>query len=172
MGVSDFRDLVCWQLSRTLKREALAFTATGQAAKDFKYCDQIRASSASAPANISEGFGRFTPKEFARFLGYARASLLETQNHLIDGLDRGYLDEALYNRLFNLATAALTATTNLMLSKLRQASSAAPRTELQSMRRSPPKRRPSSSRSTLSEALAPSAKPSTLSEAAAPTAKP
>jgi four helix bundle protein len=135
MGVNDFRDLVCWQLSHTLKCEALAFTATGQAAKDFKYCDQIRASSASTPSNIAEGFGRFTPKEFARFLGYARASLLETQDHLIDGFDRGYLDKALYDRLFNLARAALTATTNLMLSKLRQADSAAPRPKHQSKRR-------------------------------------
>ena len=98
-----------------------AFTANGPASKDFKYRDQIRDSSASAPRNIAEGFGRFRPAEFARFLECARGSLVETQNHLIDGRDRGYLGEALYSRLFNLARSALKATTNLLLSKQRQA---------------------------------------------------
>jgi hypothetical protein len=59
VGVRDFRDLVAWQLSHELKCEVLAFTDTGPAARDFRYRDDIRSSSASAPSNISEGFGRF-----------------------------------------------------------------------------------------------------------------
>jgi four helix bundle protein len=118
--VSDFRNLVCWQLSYELKCDVFAITATGDAARDFKYRDQVRDSTASAPRNIAEGFGRYTPKEFARFLGYARASLIETQNHLIDGFDRGYFDEPLYKRLSNLATAARWTTTSLMRAKQRQ----------------------------------------------------
>ena len=121
MGIRDFRDLVAWQLSYELKCEVFAFTASGPASKDFKYRDQIGDSSASAPRNIAEGFGRYRPAEFARFLEFARGSLVETQNHLIDGRDRGYLGAALYSRLFNLARSALKATTNLLLSKQRQA---------------------------------------------------
>jgi four helix bundle protein len=121
VGVRDFTDLVCWQLAYELKCEVFAFTAIGPASRDFKYCDQIRASSASAPANIAEGFGRFRPRDAARFFEIARASLMETRNHLIDGPDRGYLDDKLYFRLSNLARAALKATTNLMLSKQRDA---------------------------------------------------
>jgi len=117
----DFTELVCWQLSYQLKCEVLAFTATGPAAKDFKYRDQIRASSSSAPANIAEGFGRFRPRDSARFYEIARASLMETRNHLMDGRDRRYLDDNLYYRLSNLARAALKATTNLMLAKQRDA---------------------------------------------------
>jgi four helix bundle protein len=120
-GVRDFRDLVCWQLSHQLKCEIFDWTETGPASRDFKYRDQIRDSSKSAPRNISEGFGRYLPREFATFLKYARASLMETQNHIIDGHDRRYIDDPLYSRLSNLAAAALRATTNLMLSKLRQA---------------------------------------------------
>jgi 23S rRNA-intervening sequence protein len=67
MVVRDFRDLLAWRLSYELKCEVFAFTATGPAAKDFKYRDQIRASSASAPANIAEGFGRIRPLDSARF---------------------------------------------------------------------------------------------------------
>jgi len=72
MGVRDFRDLVCWQLSYELKCEVFAFTAIGPASRDFKYRDQIRDSSAAAPRNITEGFGRYRPREFARFLEFAR----------------------------------------------------------------------------------------------------
>jgi four helix bundle protein len=121
MTVRNFRDLVAWQLCYELKCEVLAFTATGAASKDFKYRDQIRSSSASAHSNIAEGFGRFRPRDFARFLEYARASLIETQNHLLDGRDRGYLDVKLYSRLSNLARSALTTTTHLMQAKQRQA---------------------------------------------------
>jgi hypothetical protein len=60
------------------------------------------------------------------FLEIARASLVETLNHLIDGRDRGYLDPVLSSRLSNLARAALKATTNLMLSKRRAADHAEP----------------------------------------------
>jgi len=119
--VYDFRDLVCWRLSYELKCEVLAFTSTGPATRDFKYCEQIQDSSASAPRNIAEGFGRFRPRDSARFYEIARASLIETRNHLIDGRDRGYLDDNLYFRLMNLARAAIKATTNLILSKRRQA---------------------------------------------------
>jgi len=93
----------------------------GPAARDFKYCDQIRASSASGPENIAEGFGRFRPRDSARFYEIARASIMETQNHLIDGRDRGNLEDRLYFRLANLARAALKSTTNLMRSKQRDA---------------------------------------------------
>ena len=129
VGVGDFRDLVCWQLSYELKCEVFAFTAREKASKDFRYCDRIHDSSASAPRNIAEGFGRFTPGEFAQYLKWARASLMETMNHLIDGRDRGYLEPAVYQRLTNLARAALKATTNLMLQRSEEHTS-----ELQSQR--------------------------------------
>jgi four helix bundle protein len=114
MAVRDFRDLVCWRLAHALKCEVFAFTATGPAARDFKYRDQIRESSASAPGNIAEAFGRFGRSDAARFCQYAIASLQETVNHLIDGRDRQYLDERLCSRLLNLARAALRATKNWM----------------------------------------------------------
>ena len=121
MGVRDFRELVCWQLSYELKCEVLAFIENGPASKDFKYRDQIKDSASSAPSNIAEGFGRFRPGDFARFLEIAQASLVETRNHLIDGRDRGHLANPLYSRLQNLARAASNSTTKLMLTKKREA---------------------------------------------------
>jgi four helix bundle protein len=73
------------------------------------------------PATAADKLGRFRPRPFAQFLGYAKASLLETQNHLIDARDRKYIEAQLFSRLLNLAKAAERATTNLLLAKLRQA---------------------------------------------------
>jgi four helix bundle protein len=120
MGVRDFRDLVAWQLADALRCEVITLTSDGPAARDFRFCDDIRASAGSAPSNIAEGFGRFRPLVFAQFLGYAKASLDETQDHLIDAKDRTYIDAQLFSRLWNLAKAAERTTTNLMPSKLRQ----------------------------------------------------
>lgn len=83
MGVRRFEDLVCWQLAQELSREVFAATASGPAATDFRFRDQIRDSAASAARNIAEGFGRFSPADFARFLRYAKGSLAETRHHLL-----------------------------------------------------------------------------------------
>jgi four helix bundle protein len=111
---SRYHDLVCWQLANELKRRVYAFTSTQPAVKDLKYCDQIRDSARSAPSNIAEGFGRFRPAEFARFLEFAKASLLETHNHLGDGHDLGYISESASVEMRELADRAAGATTNLM----------------------------------------------------------
>lgn len=113
-GVRRYEDLVAWQLAYELQREVFALTATGPAARDFKFRDQIRDSSASAARNIAEGFGRFRPREFARFLEIARGSLTETHNHLRDGRDRGYFTVAEQSRLALLAGRSAIATTRLI----------------------------------------------------------
>jgi four helix bundle protein len=79
-GVDRFEDLFAWQLADELRRDVFACTEIGKASRDFRYRDQIRDASASAARNTSEGFGRFNPGEFARFLDFARASLNETQD--------------------------------------------------------------------------------------------
>jgi four helix bundle protein len=113
MVAKRYEELICWQLSHELHLEVLAFTAISPACRDWKYCGQIRDSSSSGPSNIAEGFGRFRPPEFARFLDFARASLIETDNHLKDGRARGYLDDILFRRLTLLDHRAVGATTKL-----------------------------------------------------------
>ncbi len=115
MPVRDFKDLVCWQLSNELKCEVFAFTEIGRASRDFRYRNQVRDSSASAPRNIAEAFGRFRPRDAARFTEFACGSLQETRNHLIDGRQRNYLTVELFTRLLHLTDASLKATKNWML---------------------------------------------------------
>jgi four helix bundle protein len=79
-----------------------------------KFRDQIRRSSSSPPANIAEGFGRFKPREFAHFTRIARASLLETRNHIDDARKKGYFSDTECTRLFELQVRATKATTGLL----------------------------------------------------------
>ena len=88
MGVRRFEDLEAWQLADELKREVYALIATGPVTRDFEFCNQIRSSAASSTKNIAEGFGRFRPADFARFVEISVASTMETQDSLKDGVDR------------------------------------------------------------------------------------
>jgi four helix bundle protein len=85
-----YQELDVWQIADELKLEVYALVATGPASHDFKFRDQIRDSAASTTKNIAEGFGRFGPADFARFMEFAVASAMETQDSLKDGVDRGY----------------------------------------------------------------------------------
>ncbi len=119
MGARHYKELVCWQLAHELKCEVYAFTDKMPAKQDRDFCQDIRASARSAPSNIAEGFGRETHRDFAHFLSVARASLIETDNHLQDALDCRYISASEHTRLTSLATRALTATTRLQSYLLR-----------------------------------------------------
>ena len=53
-------------------------------------------------ANIAEGFGRRSDKEFADFLNIAHGSVSEGQSHLYIALDLEYVDEASFKDLYTL----------------------------------------------------------------------
>ncbi len=110
MGVKRFQDLVCWQLSSELKREVYALVDRTSANYDFKFRDQIKDSAASAPSNIAEGFGAYRHRESARYARIAKSSLTESQNHLLDGIDRGHWTATDVEALMGVARRALAAT--------------------------------------------------------------
>jgi len=77
MAVERFEDLDAWQVADELRHEVYALTATGPASQDFKFCNQIRDAASSATRNISEGFGRYYPGDFAHFMDFSIASVME-----------------------------------------------------------------------------------------------
>jgi four helix bundle protein len=86
---------------------------------DRDFCHDIRRSARSAPSNIAEGFGRETHRDFANFLAIARASLMETENHLQDALECEYITQTEHQRLTLIAHRALGATSGLQSYLLR-----------------------------------------------------
>jgi four helix bundle protein len=87
-------DLIAFHLAHQFKLEVYRILATTAAGRDLRYAAQLRTSASSVEANIAEGFYRLTPREFARFLLIARASLAESEVRLIDGIDRGHFSRA------------------------------------------------------------------------------
>jgi four helix bundle protein len=110
----SFTDLDAWQLSNQLKLGIYELIKSGPASSDFEFRNQIRNSAASAPRNIAEGFGRYFPKEFSQYLRVANGSLMETSNHLSDGVHRGYFSTEEAERLHILARRASAAVTSLI----------------------------------------------------------
>lgn len=95
-----FEDIVAWQKARLVTRSVYTITSKGVFARDFGLRDQLRRASVSVMANIAEGFGRRSDKEFSNFLNMARASATECQSHLYVALDLGYLTEADFENLY------------------------------------------------------------------------
>jgi four helix bundle protein len=114
MAVSRYQDLVAWQLARELRREVYALVDRSPAKDDRRFCDQIRNSAASAASNLAEGFGCYRHPDFARYSRVARSSLIETHNHLGDGVDRGFWPPHEAVRLQDLADRATGGTTRLI----------------------------------------------------------
>jgi four helix bundle protein len=89
--VTRFEDLKCWQAARALVKEVFLACEEGKLAKDFETRGQIKRAALGAMNNIAEGFGRFSNKDFVRFLGISKSSTLEVQSMLYVLDDISYL---------------------------------------------------------------------------------
>src|SRR5882672_4915968 len=87
-------DIQAWQKAREVTKMIYAVTGNGSFAKDFGLRSQIQRASVSIMANIAEGFGRRSDKEFANFLNMAHGSGSEVQSHLYVALDLNYISKA------------------------------------------------------------------------------
>jgi four helix bundle protein len=61
--------------------------------------NQIRRAAISIPANLAEGAGRHSKKEFAYFLSNSQGSASELETELIIAERLGYLDQNTFERL-------------------------------------------------------------------------
>ncbi len=99
MMARHYRDLVAWQRSHALTLAIYKQTQRFPAEERFGLTNQVRRASYSVPANIAEGSGRETNKDYLRFLVIALSSLKETEYILLLARDVGYLAEDHYNEL-------------------------------------------------------------------------
>jgi len=85
-----YRELVAWQLAFEFCGMVHALIASGPVTKRRRYCEQLDDSSESVARNIAEGFGRYNPAEFSRYLSIARGSLDESDSALRSGVAGKY----------------------------------------------------------------------------------
>jgi four helix bundle protein len=94
MTIQRFEDLEIWKEAREVSILVFKLTETDRFSKDFRFRDQIRASSGSVMDNIAEGFERDGNKEFKQFLSIAKGSCGETRSQLYRALGFGYLNQS------------------------------------------------------------------------------
>ena len=86
----DFRNLRVWQEAHHFTVSVYKLTREFPREELFGLTSQLRRAATSIGANIAEGAGRNSLKEFARFLDIAAGSASECEYLLILATDLGY----------------------------------------------------------------------------------
>jgi four helix bundle protein len=92
--MKDYKEIEVWQKAVRLATEMYKLTKGFPETEKYGMTSQIRRASTSIPANIAEGWGRGSTKEYIQHLTIARGSLLELETHLIVSRNLGYLNPA------------------------------------------------------------------------------
>ena len=98
-----FTDLKTWEEGHKLVIAIFKCTATFLKTETYSLVDQMRRAAISITSNIAEGFGRQTYKEKVQFYYLAQGSLVELKNQLFIARDVDYINDDLFNSLFNQA---------------------------------------------------------------------
>jgi four helix bundle protein len=78
-----FEQLDVWNRAADLTMPVMAFADQFEAAKRFRFAEQLRGAMLSVTNNIAEGSGSVSNKEFAHFINIARRSCFEVVNMLL-----------------------------------------------------------------------------------------
>ena len=114
MGAKHFSELICWQLARDLRQIVFDLTSRSTFNADFKLRGQLNDAASSACANIAEGFGRKTHRDFSRFLDVSRTSVNEIENRLGESVERRYLKPDDITEALTLVKRTRSSTSRLM----------------------------------------------------------
>jgi len=97
----NFEDLEIWQDARELCKTIRGYTFREPFNRDFRFRDQINASSGSIMDNIAEGFERDGRKEFIQFLSISKGSCGETRSQSYLAFDANFINQEEFDDLLN-----------------------------------------------------------------------
>ena len=86
-----FKELIVWQKARILVKEIYVLTSFYPSSEKFGIISQIQRAVISIPANIAEGSGRGSNKDFSRFIDMALASAFELETEIILSYDLSFI---------------------------------------------------------------------------------
>ena len=112
--MQDFRNLRVWRVAHALTLDVYRATRPFPPEELYGLTSQLRRAAGSIGGNISEGAGRRTAADFAKFLHQAMGSACETLNHLMVARDLEYLTIAQFEVLENQLGAILRMLTRLI----------------------------------------------------------
>ena len=95
-----FKDLEVWRKAVRFTDEIISLSENlDTTRKHYRLVENFEAAAVSVALNIAEGKGRYSKKEFAKFLYIARGSLYEVVTFLEVFKNRNWITIATYNRL-------------------------------------------------------------------------
>ncbi len=98
--INSFRDLNVWNKSMDTAMDVFALTRHFPPTERYSLTDQIRRSSRSVPANISEGWRkRRYPLSFISKLNDAEGEAAETQTHIEIAFRCDYIDQSTFSKI-------------------------------------------------------------------------
>ncbi|MFA4862728.1 MAG: four helix bundle protein [Bacteroidales bacterium] len=89
-NAKSFVELAVWQKAHSLVLDIYLLTKTFPKEELYGLTNQLRRAAVSVPANIAEGFGRFSKTEKVRFFNISQGSLNEVKYFLILANDLKY----------------------------------------------------------------------------------
>jgi len=92
-GIQSYRDLVVWRKAMDLAGECYRLAKLMPKSEEYRLVSQLLRAATSVPANIAEGHGRGTRKDYANFIAIARGSLAETETLLTLAHEVGLIGE-------------------------------------------------------------------------------
>jgi four helix bundle protein len=97
--MQDFKSLKVWQVAHHLTLRIYSITRKFPREEQFGLTSQIRRCASSIPANIAEGCGRDSKRDFARFLDISGGSANELEYHLLLVRDLNMIETTEYDEL-------------------------------------------------------------------------
>jgi four helix bundle protein len=82
-GIRSYQDLDVWQVAMEVAERCYKLTQAFPKDELFGLTAQIRRASASVAANIAEGYGRESRREYLQFLRIAQGSQKELETYLL-----------------------------------------------------------------------------------------
>lgn len=91
--MKNYKEPGVWQKSVELSITVYRVTGRFPEPEKFGLTSQLRRAATSIPANIAEGWGRGSTREYVQLLLIARGSLMELETHGVVAQQLGYLSK-------------------------------------------------------------------------------
>jgi four helix bundle protein len=114
-GLRDHRAFNVYKLSDEVRTRVREFVKRPAFRGDFALMDQLSRAAEGPCPQIAEGFARYYPGEFGRYLGFAKGSLTEVTEHLATALSRDFISRSEHDEVCRLARRAGGAATRLIV---------------------------------------------------------
>ena len=97
--IKSYKDLIVWQKAIELVTDVYSISKTFPNEEKFGIVNQLNRAVVSIPANIAEGWGRESSKNYLQFLRISRGSLMEVETLILISKNLNYLNEETFKSI-------------------------------------------------------------------------